>query len=130
MQYFVSQSAAQPGDGYALRLLIPLLQVPPPSLPPAQTRRPPLDMQQLRALPPLPLLHPAHCASPNPQHGLHALALSWPKYKTAYGHAVITIDNGSQAVVPMVDTLLHDRRVCLRFSWEEGDVLVSDNVSM
>ena len=30
----------------------------------------------------------------------------------------------------MVDQLLYDRRVCLRFGWEHGDVLLADNPSM
>ena len=40
------------------------------------------------------------------------------------------IENEDQAIVPMVDTLLYDRRVCLRFSWNQGDILLADNSSM
>ncbi len=30
----------------------------------------------------------------------------------------------------LVDQMLYDRRVCLYFSWQTGDVLVSDNFAM
>lgn len=42
----------------------------------------------------------------------------------------ITIENGTQNLVPLIDGLLLDRRVCLRFDWKEGDVLVVDELSM
>ncbi|GKU06417.1 pyoverdine dityrosine biosynthesis [Fusarium langsethiae] len=54
----------------------------------------------------------------------------WPKTETKYGDASITIDNGDQSLVGLVDSLLYDERVCLRFAWEEGDVLVNDNMEM
>jgi 2-keto-3-deoxy-L-rhamnonate aldolase RhmA/pyoverdine/dityrosine biosynthesis protein Dit1/alpha-ketoglutarate-dependent taurine dioxygenase/SAM-dependent methyltransferase len=54
----------------------------------------------------------------------------WPKTETKYGDASITIDNGDQALVALVDSLLYDERVCLRFAWEEGDVMVNDNMEM
>ncbi|KAI1816877.1 Clavaminate synthase-like protein [Poronia punctata] len=41
----------------------------------------------------------------------------------------VSIDNGSQNLVGLIDALLLDPRVCLRFSWEEGDVLVTDKFS-
>ncbi|KAF9769205.1 hypothetical protein IL306_013394 [Fusarium sp. DS 682] len=53
---------------------------------------------------------------------------TWPQEKTKFGAATITIDNGDQSIVALVDTLLHDERVCLRFTWEVGDVVVNDNV--
>ncbi|KAI0204668.1 Clavaminate synthase-like protein [Astrocystis sublimbata] len=47
-----------------------------------------------------------------------------------HGSANISIDNGSQSLVSLVDRLLLDRRVCLRFAWQEGDVVISDNWAM
>jgi alpha-ketoglutarate-dependent taurine dioxygenase len=54
----------------------------------------------------------------------------WPKTQTKYGEASITIDNGDQSIVGLVDSLLYDERVCLRFAWQEGDVMVNDNMEM
>lgn len=54
----------------------------------------------------------------------------WPRWKTAYNSHDITIDNGSQNLISLIDSILFDRRVCLYFTWEKGDVLVSDNFSM
>ncbi|KAM0344839.1 hypothetical protein ACHAPU_007221 [Fusarium lateritium] len=54
----------------------------------------------------------------------------WPKTETRYGKASITIDNGDQSIVSLVDSLLYDERVCLRFAWEAGDVMVNDNMEM
>ncbi|KAI1260985.1 Pyoverdine/dityrosine biosynthesis protein-domain-containing protein [Xylariaceae sp. FL1019] len=131
MQYFVSQSAAQPGDGYTLFASSSLFTKYLPQAYPIH------KLENLKwtcdsyghyhhTLSDIPLVV-RHPTLNTPCMRWHS---PWPKYKTAYGHAEIKIDNGSQAVIPMVDTLLYDRRVCLRFSWEEGDVLVSDNVSM
>ncbi|KAI6752578.1 hypothetical protein HG530_013947 [Fusarium avenaceum] len=54
----------------------------------------------------------------------------WPMSETNYGWAEISIDNGSQSLVNLVDSLLFDRRVCLFFAWQKGDILVSDNFAM
>ncbi|KAH7004214.1 hypothetical protein EDB82DRAFT_486333 [Fusarium venenatum] len=54
----------------------------------------------------------------------------WPKTETKYGDASITIDIGDQALVSLVDSLLYDKRASLRFSWEEGDVMVNNNIEM
>jgi len=54
----------------------------------------------------------------------------WPATKTKYSTCEITIENDSQEIAAVVDSLLYDRRVCLRFSWDQGDILLSDNVEM
>ncbi|KAF5541764.1 Pyoverdine biosynthesis [Fusarium mexicanum] len=54
----------------------------------------------------------------------------WPKTDTKYGKASITIDNGDQSIVALVDSLLYDKRVCLCFAWEAGDIMVNDNMEM
>ncbi|KAF2201234.1 Clavaminate synthase-like protein [Delitschia confertaspora ATCC 74209] len=54
----------------------------------------------------------------------------WPASKTKFSTCKITIENDSQEICDVVDSLLYDYRVCLRFSWEQGDILVSDNVAM
>ena len=40
------------------------------------------------------------------------------------------IENDDQEIVDMVDQLMYDRRVCLRFAWDRGDILLADNSSM
>ncbi|KAF2848073.1 Clavaminate synthase-like protein [Plenodomus tracheiphilus IPT5] len=54
----------------------------------------------------------------------------WPASKTKYSTCEITIENDSQEICDVVTEMLYDRRVCLRFSWDQGDILVSDNTAM
>ncbi|MCJ1317819.1 hypothetical protein MMC15_003146 [Xylographa vitiligo] len=54
----------------------------------------------------------------------------WDATKTKFSTCEITIENDVQDVTKVVDSLLYDPRVCLRFTWEQGDILVSDNVLM
>jgi alpha-ketoglutarate-dependent taurine dioxygenase len=42
----------------------------------------------------------------------------------------VTIGNGKQHHVSVVESMLSDRRVCLYFKWEQGDVVFSDNLGM
>ncbi|KAI1749580.1 Clavaminate synthase-like protein [Xylaria castorea] len=132
-QYFVSQSAAQLGDGYTLFTSSDLFVR---HLP----RNNPIEkLEKLKWT----------CGT----HGFFASTLddmdlvvkhptkntpcirwheSWPQWKTNFGRTDVSIDNdrGSQKVVDLVNSLAYDRRVCLRFAWQEGDVLVNDNISM
>ena len=48
---------------------------------------------------------------------------SWPESKTKYSTREVKIENDDQDIVDMVDRLMYDRRVCLRFGWERGDIL-------
>ncbi|EMD00395.1 hypothetical protein BAUCODRAFT_62190 [Baudoinia panamericana UAMH 10762] len=68
----------------------------------------------------------------HPSTGLPCLRYQqpWASYQTSYGYGSTVIDNGPQSLVPLIDDLLYDRRVCLHFEWEEGDVLASDNFEM
>ncbi|KAI1109893.1 Clavaminate synthase-like protein [Nemania sp. NC0429] len=54
----------------------------------------------------------------------------WQKWRTSFGSDDIRIENGSQSLIPLVDSFLSDRRVCLRFSWQAGDVVISDSFTM
>lgn len=131
-QYFVSQSAAQPGDGcYTLFSSSDLFAR---YLPQAYnirklekikwTCRSPGFQDHVMEGMPLVVRHPTRNSPCIRWHQ------PWPKWRTAYAFAEISIDNGSQGLIPLIDSLLFDRRVCLRFSWQEGDILVSDNFAM
>ncbi|KAJ2992581.1 hypothetical protein NUW58_g823 [Xylaria curta] len=130
-QYFVSQSAAQPGDGYTLFASSDLFTR---YLPQAYninklekikwTCRSHGFFHHIMEDIPLVVRHPTRNSPCIRWHQ------PWPKWRTTYGYADISIDNGSQSLIPLVDSLLFDRRVCLRFSWREGDILVSDNFAM
>lgn len=54
----------------------------------------------------------------------------WPQEKTRFDPTSVEIENGDQSICDLLEELLHDRRVCYWHSWEEGDVLVNDNVAM
>lgn len=53
----------------------------------------------------------------------------WPASQTTSSTYEIAIENDSPDVVEQVQRLLYDRRVCLRFTWEQGDILLSDNTT-
>lgn len=53
-----------------------------------------------------------------------------PWTETKFSRYRVTIENDEQALVDVVNKLVYDYRVCLRFTWNEGDLLVNDNVSM
>ncbi|KAK5999265.1 Isocyanide synthase xanB [Cladobotryum mycophilum] len=130
-QYFVSQSVAAPGDGHTLFASSARF-----------TRHLPhsYNLQKLskirwtvgshgfynHTLGNLPLIVP-HPTLGTPCVRWHQ---PWSRWQTAYTWADIKIDNGSQNLIELVDSLLFDRRVCLYFTWEVGDVLVSDNFAM
>ena len=54
----------------------------------------------------------------------------WPESKTKFSACDVIIENDAQEIAGLVDSLLYDRRVCLYFTSEKGDVLVSDNIAM
>ncbi|KAI1752712.1 Clavaminate synthase-like protein [Xylaria castorea] len=130
-QYFVSQSAAQPGDGYTLFASSDLFAR---YLPQAYninklekikwTCRSHGFFHHIMDDISLVVRHPTRNSPCIRWHQ------PWPRWRTSYGFADISIDNGSQSLIPLIDSLLFDRRVCLRFSWQEGDILVSDNFAM
>lgn len=56
----------------------------------------------------------------------------WPQEKTRFDPTFVeinTVDNSSEKTCDMLESLMHDRRVCYWHTWEEGDMLVSDNFS-
>ncbi|KAI1124426.1 Pyoverdine/dityrosine biosynthesis protein-domain-containing protein [Nemania abortiva] len=54
----------------------------------------------------------------------------WDGDKTKYSTYKIVIENEDQSLVQLIEKITYDFRTCLRFSWERGDLLVNDNVSM
>ncbi|GFF44663.1 hypothetical protein IFM62136_00050 [Aspergillus lentulus] len=69
---------------------------------------------------------------PHPITGLPCMRWHqpWDSTKTKFSTCAVTIENDEQGLVSVVDDLTYDYRVCLRFSWEQGDLLVSDNTAM
>jgi alpha-ketoglutarate-dependent taurine dioxygenase len=63
-----------------------------------------------------------------------AACLRWhePWTKTKFSKYFIEIENDDAAeeLVKVINSLLYDFRVCFRFQWEQGDLLINDNVSM
>ncbi|KAH8708502.1 Pyoverdine/dityrosine biosynthesis protein-domain-containing protein [Phaeosphaeriaceae sp. PMI808] len=54
---------------------------------------------------------------------------SWENAKTSEYLVAIENDEVSGELVGLINKLVHDHRVCLRFCWEQGDLLVNDNIS-
>ncbi|KAI0860851.1 Pyoverdine/dityrosine biosynthesis protein-domain-containing protein [Xylaria cubensis] len=70
--------------------------------------------------------------APHPDTGEDCLRYHepWPQWKTKFTYNKISIENGPQWIIDVLDETLYDRRVTLWFEWAEGDVLVSDNYKM
>ncbi|PHH78250.1 hypothetical protein CDD82_3146 [Ophiocordyceps australis] len=68
----------------------------------------------------------------HPETGENCLRLlePWPQCKTKFAYNKVSIENGPCWYLDMLTDMLYDHRVTLRFAWEKGDVLVSDNVNM
>lgn len=54
----------------------------------------------------------------------------WDETKTKFSTCAVRVENEDMKLVDVVDEFTYDFRVCLRFSWEKGDLLISDNTSM
>ncbi|KAJ8133279.1 hypothetical protein O1611_g341 [Lasiodiplodia mahajangana] len=54
----------------------------------------------------------------------------WDSDKTKYSSYKIVVENEEQSLVQLIERSTYDFRACLRFSWQVGDLLVSDNVAM
>lgn len=54
----------------------------------------------------------------------------WTKTKFSKYYIEIENDEAGQDIVNVINKLVYDYRVCLRFEWQQGDLLVNDNVSM
>jgi alpha-ketoglutarate-dependent taurine dioxygenase len=63
-----------------------------------------------------------------------AACLRWhqPWTQTKFSKYYIEIENdvAAEELVEVINNILYDFRVCFRFEWEQGDLLVNDNVSM
>ncbi|KAF1951536.1 Clavaminate synthase-like protein [Byssothecium circinans] len=58
-------------------------------------------------------------------------SLTWkPQEKTRFDLTSVEIENGDQSACDTLEEPMHDHRVCYWHTWEEGDVLVNDNISM
>ncbi|KAI0097528.1 Pyoverdine/dityrosine biosynthesis protein-domain-containing protein [Nemania sp. FL0031] len=70
--------------------------------------------------------------APHPETGEDCLRYHepWPQWKTKFTYNRISIENGPQWIIDVVDEALYDRRSTLWFEWTQGDVLVSDNYKM
>lgn len=55
---------------------------------------------------------------------------TWDESKTKFSTAKVTFRDGNQEINEVIQKLIYDYRVCLRFSWQKGDWLLSDNVAM
>ncbi|MCJ1483472.1 hypothetical protein MMC06_003639 [Schaereria dolodes] len=130
-QYFSAVSPSTPGSGYTLFASSPLIFKNLPQ---------PTTVEDLRKLTwdcrhssnwdehmnNLPMIG-AH-----PETGEDCLRYHepWPQWKTKFTYNRISIENGDQSYIDLIDEMLYDRRVCLYFEWTQGDVLVSDNIKM
>lgn len=57
----------------------------------------------------------------------------WLQDKTAFDPTIVHIENGGDVgdeLLGVLDDLLYDRRVCYYHAWQQGDLIVSDNISM
>ena len=54
----------------------------------------------------------------------------WPQEKTRFDPTEVTIEHGDDSMCDLLEALLHDRRVCYWHSWQEGDLIVNDNIAM
>jgi alpha-ketoglutarate-dependent taurine dioxygenase len=130
-QYFTCLATAPKGDGYTLfcssRLVLRYL-----SAPWTLERLEPVTWEMIsdgfwsnvhKGLP-LVMRHPVTDAPCLRWHS------PWDGDKTKYSTYRIVMENEEQSLVQLVEKTTYDFRTCLRFSWEKGDLLVNDNVSM
>ncbi|KAJ5177212.1 uncharacterized protein N7482_003089 [Penicillium canariense] len=54
----------------------------------------------------------------------------WDSAQTKFSTCAVNIENEDQSLVQVIDRVTYDHRVCLRFEWEKGDLLISDNTAM
>ena len=54
----------------------------------------------------------------------------WTETKFSKYYIEIENDEAAEELVRLINKLVYDYRVCLRFEWEQGDLLINDNVSM
>ncbi|KAJ5919634.1 hypothetical protein N7454_009469 [Penicillium verhagenii] len=54
----------------------------------------------------------------------------WDSTKTKFSTCDVNIENEDPELVQVIDKIIYDHRVCLRFEWEKGDLLINDNTAM
>ncbi|KAJ5461965.1 Isocyanide synthase xanB [Penicillium daleae] len=54
----------------------------------------------------------------------------WDSTKTKFSTCDVKVENEDPSLVQIIDHGTYDQRVCLRFEWEKGDLLISDNTAM
>ncbi|KAJ5626626.1 hypothetical protein N7528_004053 [Penicillium herquei] len=54
----------------------------------------------------------------------------WDSTKTKFSTCAVRVENEDPSLVDVIDRVTYDHRVCLRFEWEKGDLLISDNTAM
>ncbi|KAJ5673209.1 hypothetical protein N7507_002336 [Penicillium longicatenatum] len=54
----------------------------------------------------------------------------WDSTKTKFSTCDVTVENEDPSLVQVIDRIIYDFRVCFRFEWEKGDLLISDNTAM
>ena len=54
----------------------------------------------------------------------------WDASRSQIATSTVTVETDVQEINDEIEKLMYDRRVCLYFTWERGDLLVNDNVSM
>lgn len=54
----------------------------------------------------------------------------WTETKFSKYYIDIENDEAADELARVINKLVYDYRVCLRFDWEQGDLLINDNVSM
>ncbi|KAF1926276.1 Clavaminate synthase-like protein [Didymella exigua CBS 183.55] len=66
----------------------------------------------------------------HPATGEPCLRWHEPWNKTKYSTCGVFIENEDQALIDVINIGIYDWRSCLRFSWEQGDLMCSDNTAM
>jgi alpha-ketoglutarate-dependent taurine dioxygenase len=134
-QFFTAVTESPPGTGYTIFAASSrLLKYLPSTLPLERLQRLTWSVKtkawnspQLRGL----KLIEMHPSTGKPILRYHE---PWPQSKTAFEAITVNIEGVeetiSAAVCATLDSLLHDRRVCYWHEWEQGDLLVSDNMAM
>jgi alpha-ketoglutarate-dependent taurine dioxygenase len=66
----------------------------------------------------------------HPATGEPCLRWHEPWGKTKYSTCDVFLENEDQSLIDVINAGVYDWRSCLRFSWEQGDLLCSDNTAM
>jgi alpha-ketoglutarate-dependent taurine dioxygenase len=67
---------------------------------------------------------------PHKETGAPCLRWHQPWTNTKFSKYYVTIENDDQSLVDVINKQIYDYRICLRFEWEAGDLVINDNMSM